>query len=170
MSITQTIRTPVQVRSQLIDALQIDLVGPNSTVGAASEVLQQAPSRWYLTGFLVPQDAEVEQRADEDSAEEVAEVSDASGLDDSAPPEPAAAKKKYLPSSIGLSFLVAKGCKRLEVNIGWGEYRAGEKERDGKTFRDWQRSPRSETVPIDLPNETQQVTEIDVPNSAGLKV
>ncbi len=161
---------PVEVRSQLVDALQIDLVGPSGGVGTANEILAQAPSRWYLTGFLVPQDADAEQRADEDSAEEVAEVSDASGLDDSAPPEPAAAKKKYLPSSIGLSFLIAKGCKTLEVNVSWGDYRVVEKERDGKTLRDWQRSPRSEVVAIDLPDETHQVTEIDVPNSAGLKV
>jgi len=159
-----------EIRSMLVDSLQIDLVGPNGSVGAQNEVLHQAPSRWYLTGFLVPQDAEVEQRADEDSAEEVAEVSDASGLDDSAPPEPAAAKKKYLPSSIGLSFLVAKNCKGLEVTISWGDYRVVEKERDGKKLRDWQRSPRAEMVPIDLPNETEQITEEKVPNSAGLKI
>lgn len=170
MNVGQATATPVEVRSQLVDALQIDLVGPTTKVGNASEALTQGPSRWYLTGFLVPQDADVEQRADEDSAEEVAEVSDATGLDDSAPPEPAAAKKKYLPSSIGMSFLVAKDCKNLDVSVNWGDYLAVEKERDGKTYRDWQRSPRSELVPIDLPDETQQVTEADVPNSAGLKV
>ena len=75
--------TPVQTRRGLVTALQIDLVGPNSLIGNPSEVLPQAPSRWYLTGFLVPQDAEVEQRADEDSAEEVAD-----GMKRAAAPHP----------------------------------------------------------------------------------
>jgi hypothetical protein len=160
----------VDVRQLLVDALQLDLIGPAANVGIASEVLTQAPSRWYLTGFLVPQDADVEQRTDEESAEEVDAGDDRGGSGDEGTPEPAAAKKKYLPSSIGLSFLISKNCKRLTVTVNWGDYRAVEKERDGKTFRDWQRSPRSETLPIDLPEETERVTEADVPNSAGLKI
>ncbi len=45
---------PIEIRSQLVDALRLDLVGPGYDSELASEVLPQAPSRWYLTGFLVP--------------------------------------------------------------------------------------------------------------------
>jgi hypothetical protein len=48
--------TPVEVRSQLVDALRLDLVGPDAArgLGTPDEILAQPPSRWYLTGFLAP--------------------------------------------------------------------------------------------------------------------
>ena len=55
---------PVEVRSELTDALKLDLVGPNDRLGSPTEVLPQAPSRWYLTGFLVPIEAETAQRVE----------------------------------------------------------------------------------------------------------
>ena len=57
------------VRDHLIDALQLDLIGPELETDDgphAYETLPQAPSRWYLTGFLVPFEAPDEQRYDED--------------------------------------------------------------------------------------------------------
>ena len=53
------------VRSQLVDALRLDLIGPDATGDFATptEVLPQAPSRWFLTEFLVPLDAGEEHRA-----------------------------------------------------------------------------------------------------------
>ena len=44
---------PVEVRSQLVDALRLDLVGPDNGSDLEAEILPQAPFRWYLTGFLV---------------------------------------------------------------------------------------------------------------------
>ena len=59
----------VSVRRYLCDALRIDLVGPRSGDAALQhERLPQAPSRWYLTGFLAPGDAPEEQLA-QDSEE-----------------------------------------------------------------------------------------------------
>lgn len=56
--------TPVDVRSQLVDARRLDLVGPGEACGAdgaglgdAAEILPQRPSAWYLTGFLMYLDA-----------------------------------------------------------------------------------------------------------------
>ena len=57
--------TSAQVRSKLVEALRIDMVGPGTNLGDPQEVLPQAPSRWYLTGFLVPLGAKPEQRTDE---------------------------------------------------------------------------------------------------------
>ena len=53
--------TPAEVRSSLIDALQVDLVGPTpNDIAHVDEIIDQAPSKWYLTGFLVPYEASVE--------------------------------------------------------------------------------------------------------------
>lgn len=35
----------------------------------AEEILPQAPSKWYLTGFLVPYEADISQRSDNASDE-----------------------------------------------------------------------------------------------------
>lgn len=70
-----TTPTPTQVRSALVDALQLDLIGPSddqaAPLGNRNEVLNQTPSRWYLTGFLVPADALVEDRTDPGADEDV---------------------------------------------------------------------------------------------------
>ena len=50
--------TSAEVREELMNALQLDLVGPTPEgLGDAAERLDQAPSRRYLTGFLVPANA-----------------------------------------------------------------------------------------------------------------
>ena len=54
--------TPVEVPPGLVDALRLDLVGPENGSELESEVLNQAPSRWYLTGFLVPLEADPAQK------------------------------------------------------------------------------------------------------------
>ncbi len=57
------------MRRYLCDALRIDLVGPRPGDAALQhERLPQAPSRWYLMGFLAPGDASKEQLA-QDSEE-----------------------------------------------------------------------------------------------------
>lgn len=48
----------VDVRRSLMDTLRLDLVGPENGSALEREVLLQAPSRWYLMGFLVPLEAE----------------------------------------------------------------------------------------------------------------
>ena len=47
--------TSAQIRQQLVDALQLDLIGPGwDDVERRHERLPQPPSIWYTTGFLVP--------------------------------------------------------------------------------------------------------------------
>src|SRR5439155_19922664 len=121
----------VGIRAKLVDALRLDIVGPgevlaanNRVLGDPNEVLPQKPSTWYLTGFLVRIDAAPEEKTDEQSADELDVVNDAKGLDDAVPPEAAAARVRYLPSSIGISLLVAKPTKALKIVIRWGDYHA----------------------------------------------
>ncbi len=160
----------VDVRQKLVEALQLDLVGPGDGLGSPEEVLPQAPSRWYLTGFIVPIEAEASQKADADGTEEVGEASDAGGADDSAPPEPAAARQRFLPSSIGLSLLVAPQTRRLEVVAQWADYKLIKQEDGHGGHPEWKRQPRAAQLQFDLPEETEQPQEKEIPQSDGLKI
>ena len=163
---------PSDVRKQLVEALRLDMVGPDPTrnLGRPDEVLPQAPSRWYLTGFLVPLDAGDEQRVEETSAEEMDEAGDARGGDDGTTPEPVAARLAYMPSSIGLSILVPASAQHLRIIVRWGDYHPVQ-EGDGQSGPIlWQRTAREEAVAVDIPDKTAQPIESPVPNSMGLQV
>jgi hypothetical protein len=162
--------TPAEVRSKLVDALRLDLVGPDGRLGFETEVLPQAPSRWYLTGFLVPLDADQEQRVDEDSTEEVEAANDAGGTDDATLPEPASARQRYLPSSIGMSVLVPPTTKQLKVLVRWGDYKLRKKEDGASAHEEWERTQRSGEVTLNVPASTTKPRETEVKGSGGLKV
>ena len=95
------------VRYGLTGALRIDLIGPRPGDKALQrERLPQAPSRWYLTGFLAPAGASDAQRA-QDAEEEIdAPAEPMQGSDDSSTPERGSGKRAFPPSSTGLSILV----------------------------------------------------------------
>ena len=111
------------MRRYLCDALRIDLVGPRPGDAALQhERLPQAPSRWYLTGFLAPGDAPEEQLA-QDSEEALDEPAESlHGGDDAGTPDRGSHKRLFLPSSMGLSMLVDEETKRLDVAASWGDY------------------------------------------------
>ena len=113
----------VSVRRYLCDALRIDLVGPRPGDAALQhERLPQAPSRWYLTGFLAPGDAPEEQLA-QDSEEALDEPAEPlHGSDDASTPDRGSHKRLFLPSSMGLSMLVDENPQRLDVAVSWGDY------------------------------------------------
>ena len=157
--------TSAKVRSRLVEALGLDLVGPSDKLGDPSEVLPQAPSRWYLTGFLVPLESEEAQRADETSTDEVDQQGDGNGLDDDVVPEPAAARQRYLPSSIGLSVLLPGSTSHLSVEVLWGDYHLR-----AEGLETWERKPRSASVTVDLSKATDKVRETEIPESSGLNV
>ena len=113
---------PVEVRAQLVDALRLDLVGPEDGLGDAQEILPQRPSTWYMTGFLVSLEASPDQKTDAQGTDELDAAGDASGLDDAATHEPAAARVSYLPSSIGASVLVPAAAQQLTIMVRWGDY------------------------------------------------
>ena len=178
---------PVDVRSRLREALALDLIGPDSGHALVDERLPGwvRPSSWYLTGFLVPRGARAEQRADDDSDDDFeAEVADEAGLGDDSAEERQAARKGFFPSSIGLSFLVAKDAGELDVTIRWGDYRhvkdgAGNGEEAPESGGEasaaagrndaaqwWQRTPRQAAVRVTLPAGGRKL--YPVPGSDGL--
>src|SRR5690348_9671589 len=111
--------TAAEVRTELLNALKLDLVGPGQKLGDPNEILPQPPSRWYLTGYLVPRDASSEQTVEPDADDDL-DLAGEEGLDDDVVPEkPAASKERRLPSSIGLSFLIPAEAKTLNVEVRW---------------------------------------------------
>ena len=179
------------VRQYLTDALRIDLIGPRPGDDTLQyERLPQAPSRWYMSGFLVPANAPAEQRA-QDSDEQFDEPSEPfHGSDDASTPDRGSGKRVFLPSSVGLSILVGETTTHLEITVSWGDYApddANEKARDAsgedpgegevgtpsqRRFAPWARRPGAESVGMDLSAVQTGGTPVafPVPESGGLEV
>ena len=157
--------TPIAVREKLVEALQIDLVGPGRGLGDPKEVLPQAPSRWYLTGFLVPLGAKPEQRKDETAEDDLDEAGETGEVDENVPVEKAAARPRFFPSSIGASVIVPSDAVDVKVKVRWGDYR-----RRSESLEEWERTEREEIVSIALAHANGIAKEKPVPNSDGLTI
>ena len=176
-------------RRYLVDALRIDLIGPRpEDAHLQEEQLPQAPSRWYLTGFLVPAGTPPEQRAPEPEEEMDSVGEDTLGSDDSSAPERGSGKRNFLPSSIGLSILVDDETRFLEVDVKWGDYTPGSggsegvspneeglpsKEPDGTDKRQptWTRLPREGNLSVDLATVLPgKSVPVSLPGTDGLQV
>ena len=162
--------TALEVREQLVDALRLDLVGPSGVLGNPQEVLAQAPSRWYLTGFLVPTDADEEQRCDPTSNDELDQAAEPVGLDDDATPEQPAARRSYLPSSMGISVLIPAGTSELEAIVRYGEYLRVEQDEGYNGPQHWQRIPREEMVPVKIGSTVPDSGVVPLSNSQGVEL
>jgi hypothetical protein len=114
------------VRGRLLNALRLDLIGPRpgdvAHVAYAEEILPLPPSRWYLTGFLVPYETPPEQRSDEEGDDALDEVDRPVEGDDDNAPEATSARKAFFPSSMGLSVLLPRKTTELQVRVSWGDY------------------------------------------------
>lgn len=107
----------VQMRGRLVEALKRDLIGPM----VDDEVLRDPPSRWYLTGFLVPRGASEQQRFDPTATEELDAGVDGTEDDDRGDAV-RPATRPFLPSSYGMSVLVPPQTDVLEIKAEWGRY------------------------------------------------
>lgn len=159
------------VREGLVRTLDLDLVGPKPGGEHAEECLpeKERPSMWYLAGFLVPSDAPLEQRADDDADDDFeAEVPEATGLAEESAEERRAARKNYYPASMGLSFLVRPGVRDLRVTVTWGDYeRSKATDIHGKEVPAWRRTPHSREITLSIGTETEGRRQ-RVPESRGL--
>jgi hypothetical protein len=189
----------VNIRAQIVDVFRRDLIGPGAQdADLANERLNESPSRWYLTGFLAPAedplgldgaDAEDDPAAQEEMEIEVEEP-DADGAGgaagDNEEPEAPNARRRFLPSSIGLTVLLDPKVKEIEARISWGDYRTEpplpeaillpeplpeELGEDGKPKRverplvDWVRVPKERIVTLPVRNGRGQPSV--VPESAA---
>lgn len=163
-------RSPLEVRHELVDALQLDLVGPTEKLGNSKEILPQSPSRWYLTGFLVPTDADEAQRSDPTSDDNLDQAAESAGADDDETPEKAAARRSFLPSSMGISVLIPSETKELEAVVRYGEYLRVEPEEGASGAPQWRRIPREEPVTLKIADQVPGGGEEPVQNSRGVKL
>ncbi len=170
----------IEVREQLIKTLRLDLVGPHQGLGNVGEILPEAPSRFYLTGFLVPVGelgaARSEEEADEEILDRLPEGS--ARRDDTDAPERPSAKKKMFPSSMGLSFIIPATTTKLGVTVSWGDYvrRDAPTEnlpdveghgRKGAKYH-WHRQNRCEQIELPVGGEGTSKHNHPIANSDGL--
>lgn len=148
--------TSAEIRTKLVETLQLDVVGPGPGHVLEAEQLweNEPPSRWYLTGFLVPTEAPESQRHDPESEEVLDAVvgSDDGTGDDDVEPDKAPARKVFLPSSLGISVLVPKGVKTLSAEALWGDYtKVASQDPEHPERKMWQRAQRVHVVEVSLP-------------------
>ena len=164
--------TSLTVRDRLVEALQLDLVGPLAGHALAEEMLpiRERPANWYLTGFLIPTLTPPEQRSDADEDDDLDVVPEAAGLAEESSEDRKAARKSYFPSSIGLSFLASKDAQGLTVTLRWGDYRiASVPDADGKPTDVWQREAREAAVAVGL-GGAEPLRTFALPGSGGLEL
>jgi hypothetical protein len=172
--------TANDVRTSLVDALELDLIGPRPGYAPhaayADEVLPIAPSKWYLAGLLVPFGGEVIDRTDDAVAEGVDELRHNASGDDDAAPEQAAARTITLPSSMGLSVLVSAETTSLGVRVAWADYvravagpPADDERPEERAGRgQWRRIPREASCSVSL--EPGTAAPVDLPGFPGVSV
>jgi hypothetical protein len=160
--------TSPAVRAHLVAALEADLVGPYTE----EEELERAPSRTYLTGFLVPREDRVADPlsdAEEDDTE--AEEASADGeeeatlAEDERPAGQASRRPQVLPASLGLSVLIPPvlagqtGPETIEVILRCAEYQPYHPDGVKKTKRpSWRRKPHPAYVVV-LPLEAAALAQ-----------
>lgn len=189
----------VDVRAHIVDVFRRDLIGPGpQDADLASERLNESPARWYLAGFIAPAEDILALDGDDDendpSAQEEMEIdveepdADGSGgaATDNEEPEAPNARRRFLPSSVGLTVLLDPDVTSIEARVSWGDYRTEpplpeaillpeplpeEIGEDGKPKRierpmvEWVRSPKNRVVA--LPIKDGRGGPIVVPESAA---
>ena len=164
----------LEVRTRLVEALKLDLVGPWNGHPLAKERLpgRFRPSNWYLTGFLIPSGTRPEKSADVDEDDDMgSEIPESAGLAEESNEDRKAAKKGFFPSSMGLSFLVRPAARALTVTVRWGDYALSELEvADGAPVSTWLRTPREEVVQVEIGDPAGDPFVRDVPRSTGLQL
>lgn len=184
--------TSADVRASLFNTLRRDLVGPNpgdEDADIARERLSENPARWYLTGFIAPS-AEQESLSDDPAEQEeldlsaegedapVADEGPIGNADDQGQDEAPAARRRFQPSSIGLTVLVPEGMREIEAHVTWGDYvtepplpvsvllpgTGDDKETTPTRLVDWIRKPGEARCRIPIPERRSKLL---VPDSAA---
>jgi hypothetical protein len=160
--------TSNDVRAGLVDSLKLDLVGPWPGHAFANELLPESPTRWYLTGCLVPESAPVEHRTDAEAKEELDAGGEGGGMDDGGTPDKAAAPS-LLPSSMGLSVLVPAGITKLHAEVTWGDYHWEDPTKEAEEPADDGLGLKEEIKPesYEIPESSAAVLQEEAPAKTG---
>jgi hypothetical protein len=194
------VKSSTEIRAHLVELFRRDLVGPHpeKDTDLARERLSESPSRWYLTGFLAPSDdplaldgadGEDDPSVQEEMETQAGEV-DADGAGGAAgdieQPETPNTRRRFRPSSIGLTVLLDPDVSAIEAHVSWGDYLTepplaeevllpeppkGGAEEEGSSKRidrpmvDWVRRPRSQSVRLTV--RDGRADRVVVPESAA---
>jgi hypothetical protein len=92
----------LEVRSRLVEAVKLDLVGPwaGHELGAEQLPGRERPSNWYVAGFLIPTGTPPDRSGDVDENDDLDTVPESAGLAEESNDERKAARKAFFPSSI----------------------------------------------------------------------
>ena len=142
-----------EVRQMIIDAMKVDLMGPQSE----DEVLDENPRHAYIIGLLAPQSEAGIDAAGENEQELEADIDHeddnnfTAGEDDDN--EPVVTTHFKLPSSIGISFYVAAGTDSVCLDVSWGDYTKATEKRPDKNGKErdcasYMRHPMKETLTV----------------------
>jgi hypothetical protein len=182
-------------RAVIVDAFRRDLVGPlpvDMAPGDADlqeERLAEAPSSWYLTGFIGPveesaaavlrDDPDAQEESETEAGDLIDEGEDAlvaSPADDDPPPEAPTTRRRLVPNSIGLTVLVPEEVEAVDVRVTWGDYAtepplpehvlvAEADDKDAPKVH-WVRRPREQIMRVPIPRSGKGAP-IVVPGSAA---
>lgn len=131
------------VRDQMVDALRRELMGPWHPEDE-SDPSEEFPTARYIVGRLAPQELEIEKIEDDPLPTEDDDDGESGGARFE-PPQVLG----FMPSSMGLSFVLNDTCEKINISIDWGQYYRAEqaKEHDEKDEEDNYDAPnRSEFV------------------------
>ena len=170
-----SIVTSSVVRSHLVRALEAELVGPYTE----HEELDRAPSRTYLTGFLVPREARENEKLDDQDDDSDTEEAEADGEEDAAkgederPAGEASRRPQVLPASMGLSVLLPPGAPTdtITVTLRCAEYETYWPEGRKKTQRpNWKRKPHPDYVVALALDPVTLAEGVRIPELTGVSI
>ncbi|MBN1654427.1 MAG: DISARM system helicase DrmA [Deltaproteobacteria bacterium] len=162
----------LEPRNHIVEALSADLVGPyvpdKPDGPAAEEILKLPPSRWYLTGFLTPEEG---RDPDDPEADESLGAGDDEDEEETGNDQTDTKRKNFLPASMGLSLLLPKEATEVEVTVSFTEYIPERQQEDGRSFQVWRRvwqPPRKERV--ELKPELLRNDGIGLKDTVGIRL
>ena len=178
-------RTVTDVRDELLDFVEADLVGP---AHGETEVLEDSPYIRYAAGVLFPQEVEIDESASirgSDADEHVPDVLDAESIElsdvaggaserrDSSESEqyddPVTLANEYKPSAIGLTFALPLDVKELQVGVTAAVYDSETRASADGLFRNTFWTRRALNIPtITLEVPVTRIEHFDVVD--GLKI
>ena len=103
------------VRDQMVDALRRELMGPWHPEDE-TDPSEEFPTARYIVGRLAPQDLKIDDV--ENDALPTGDDDGETGEASFKPPQVLG----FMPSSMGLSFVINDTCDKVDVHIEWGQY------------------------------------------------
>lgn len=147
-----------EVRDHIVDALRADLLGPfaGDADPMAEELWDMAPSKRYLTGFLVPaEQAQFEEPDKEDDPNDLEQLGAGDDPNEESNNDPQVKRRPLFPSSMGLSVLLPPGQgDSVAVRVSYADYfpdwEEAESHEDGKKAKPELRWRRIAKEPIEF--------------------